>query len=155
MCVSDKKDYDQSNKIHAHRDDQIEELNRKQEELDAWKKEEEERHQLELDEQKAKKQEAKDSIVAQSCTCTWECGDRNDGTVCFRKCCNGEFGGNPNAKMPVVQPPVTFGAQPAAQPAPGAQGAPAGSGPAVNFNPLAQAIAALPNPLANLPNPFA
>lgn len=98
LCISDKKDYDHSQKIHDHRDERIEDLAKKQEEMDAWKKEDEERKQLEEDEKKAKRQEQKDAIVAQSCQCTWECGDRNDGTVCFRKCCNGEFGGS--KKMP-------------------------------------------------------
>lgn len=132
MCISDKKEYDQSNKIHSRRDETIEDLQKKQEEMDAWKKEDDERKQLEEDEKKAKRQEQKDAIVAQSCQCTWECGDRNDGTVCFRKCCNGEFGGS--KQMPGTGP---------------ATGAAAATSPAIPGMPT---IPGLPDPLSALKN---
>jgi len=92
-CFQDKKDYDKSVETNKKRDSVIEELNGKQEEMETWKKEQEEREQLEAEERKAKEQDEKDRTAANTCQCTWECGDRNDGTVCFRKCCNGEFGG--------------------------------------------------------------
>eukprot|EP00746_Dinoflagellata_sp_MGD_P071592 gnl/MRDRNA2_/MRDRNA2_29137_c0_seq1.p1 gnl/MRDRNA2_/MRDRNA2_29137_c0~~gnl/MRDRNA2_/MRDRNA2_29137_c0_seq1.p1 ORF type:complete len:183 (+),score=55.83 gnl/MRDRNA2_/MRDRNA2_29137_c0_seq1:113-661(+) len=144
VCFSGKKDYDSSIKTHDTRDSTIEELTKRQEELDAWKKEENERKQLEEDEKRAKLQEEKDAVIAQSCQCTWQCGDRNDGTVCFRKCCNNEFGGsgtmavtqsaaaaptapafpgfavpafpamNPFAALPFYKPPAAAAAPPAA-----------------------------------------
>jgi TolA-binding protein len=145
ICISGKKDYDSSVKTHETRDQTIEELNKKVEEMDMWKKEDDERKQLEEDERRAKQQEEKDSVIAQSCQCTWACGDRNDGTVCFRKCCNNEFGGNPNSPG-VALPgsgalPVVAGAPAAAAPA-----APAFPVPAFNpfaaYNPFAAALPA-------------
>jgi len=48
---------------------------------------------LREEEKRQKMQDNKDLMIAGSCQCTWTCGDRNDGTVCYRKCCNHEFGG--------------------------------------------------------------
>eukprot|EP00746_Dinoflagellata_sp_MGD_P119432 gnl/MRDRNA2_/MRDRNA2_55283_c0_seq1.p1 gnl/MRDRNA2_/MRDRNA2_55283_c0~~gnl/MRDRNA2_/MRDRNA2_55283_c0_seq1.p1 ORF type:complete len:228 (-),score=72.17 gnl/MRDRNA2_/MRDRNA2_55283_c0_seq1:240-923(-) len=140
MCISDKKEYDSSVKEHDSRDTTIEELTKKQEELDAWKKEELERKQLEDEEKRAKMQEEKDSVVAQSCQCTWQCGDRNDGTVCFRKCCNNEFGGSPNGFNDPFKPIVgNYGATP-----------PAVAASAVPATPSMPAMPAMP-----FSNPFA
>lgn len=157
ICFSDKKDYEKSVKVHDHMGDTEAELQKRSEEMDAWKKEDDERKQLELEEQRAKAQEQKDSIIAQQCQCTWECGDRNDGTVCFRKCCNNEFGGNPNGPVtPKTDAPSLSlpGLSPAPAPAAAASpGAPSASNP-LDIK-LPEIIANMPNPLANLPNPFA
>lgn len=165
ICISDKKQYDKSNDLHDNRDKTIEELSKKQDELDQWKKEEEERKKLEEDEIKAKQQDAKDSLIAQNCQCTWSCGDRNDGTVCFRKCCNNEFGGNPNgggvpsggtysspwsppapAYSPPASSPVAYApVPPSPAPALGGWGAAPGFGwPTASYTPVTYPVAPAP-----------
>lgn len=105
ICLQGKKEFEQDKNLHANRDKEIEELQRQTEEVETWKKEEQERADLQAEENRAKAQEQRDGIIAQSCQCTWECGDRNDGTVCFRRCCNNEFGGPGTPEPPKEEKP--------------------------------------------------
>jgi len=101
MCVHGKQEYvDEIKKVETG-PAELEELQKREAELEQEKKESEEQLSL-ADETKRQEEEAKkDVLIAAQCTCSWECGDnRNDGTVCFKKCCGGMFGGTIPVKKP-------------------------------------------------------
>jgi len=121
MCIHGKKDYVNDIRKYETRDDKLEDLTKREAELEQWKKEKEEQLALERETQKqeaeAKKEKERDEMVAKSCQCTWECGDRDDGTVCFKKCCAGMFGGT----MPIPKAPKVEETSPATERAPDQQ----------------------------------
>merc|ERR550514_2140184 len=57
-CFTDSKSYKKSMKVHDSSKDVIEDLQRKSDELEQWKKENEERLQLEAEERRQKAQDA-------------------------------------------------------------------------------------------------
>jgi hypothetical protein len=99
MCVSGEKSISQTVEQTQTAKDETEELAKKAAALEEWQKQEAERKKAEEIE---KKQKTMDE--ANFCTCgAWMC-KLNDGSVCWRKCCNNEFGGPPPTRAPEVDP---------------------------------------------------
>jgi hypothetical protein len=95
MCIGTEKSISNTIEQTQTAKDETEELSKKAAELEDWHKQEKERKQQEEVE---KKQKIMDE--ANFCTCgAWMC-KLNDGSICWRKCCNNEFGGPPPTRAP-------------------------------------------------------
>eukprot|EP00746_Dinoflagellata_sp_MGD_P013966 gnl/MRDRNA2_/MRDRNA2_130393_c0_seq1.p1 gnl/MRDRNA2_/MRDRNA2_130393_c0~~gnl/MRDRNA2_/MRDRNA2_130393_c0_seq1.p1 ORF type:complete len:229 (+),score=46.10 gnl/MRDRNA2_/MRDRNA2_130393_c0_seq1:120-806(+) len=102
MCINTESNIEkQQEETDAAKDNSVE-LERKNAELEAWHAQERARV-----EQERLDKIAKEKDEANFCTCgPWMCG-LNDNSVCWRKCCNNEFGGPPPTMPPTAPPGMT------------------------------------------------
>eukprot|EP00746_Dinoflagellata_sp_MGD_P111483 gnl/MRDRNA2_/MRDRNA2_48269_c0_seq1.p1 gnl/MRDRNA2_/MRDRNA2_48269_c0~~gnl/MRDRNA2_/MRDRNA2_48269_c0_seq1.p1 ORF type:complete len:166 (-),score=39.67 gnl/MRDRNA2_/MRDRNA2_48269_c0_seq1:15-512(-) len=98
VCISNKKNYETSVKEHDASAKTMADLTKKAEELDQWKQDDLERQKFEEAERKNMEEWNKNQAdwdQAGQCACGFGCAKNGDGSICYRTCCKGEFGGDP------------------------------------------------------------
>lgn len=111
MCINSENDIEKQKEDTEFAQGEAGELERKKAELEQWQQQEKERKEQEA---RDKEQKERDEAMFCSCDKAWICG-LNDRSVCWRRCCNNEFGGPPPT-LPPTQPPSWFNPSPTKAP---------------------------------------